>query len=98
MHLDLSWRCLTTSVLYDHTLLYACILPDQTSGPDQKWAVSLVSSDGRLIFLMGLCGYVLVNILTLSPLRATSKWQNHMKVRQAMTVYVTKPSSQQSVC
>ena len=36
-----------------------------------KWAVSLVIADGWLIFLRGLCGYVWVNILTLSPPRVT---------------------------
>ena len=32
-----------------------------------KWDISLVIVNGHLIFLRGLCGYVLVHILTLSP-------------------------------
>ena len=37
--------------------------------PHKKLAVSLVIAHGHLIFLRGLCGYVWVNILTLSSPR-----------------------------
>ena len=37
--------------------------------PHVRWAVSLVIADGYLIFLRGLCGYVWLKMLTLSPLR-----------------------------
>ena len=38
-----------------------------------KWAVSLLIADGHLIFLRSLCEYVLVTVLTLSPLEETDK-------------------------
>ena len=38
----------------------------QTFGTYVEWPVSLIA-DGSLIFLKGFCGYVLVNIHTLSP-------------------------------
>ena len=55
----------------NHTFLNLQI-PDQRSGHTESglsaWWLYMVT----LIFLMGLCGYVWVNILTLSPLRVIS--------------------------
>ena len=51
------------------TLFYACKSPDQSKKITVKWVVRLMIADGHLIFPRGLCGYVWVNILILSPLR-----------------------------
>ena len=42
--------------------------------PHTKWAVSLVIAYGHFIFLGGLCGYVWVTVLTLSPQRENLKF------------------------
>ena len=55
--------------MYDHTFYKLANQTGQTSG-HTKWAVSLVILHMvTSIFLLGLCGYVWLNILTLSPLR-----------------------------
>ena len=55
----------------------SCILNFQITisdiTPHIKWAVSLVIALITLIFLRGLCEYVSVNILTLSPLEGIQK-------------------------
>ena len=37
--------------------------------PHEKWAVSQVIADGHFNLLRGLCGYVWVNIITISPVK-----------------------------
>ena len=51
-----------------HTLFSELLITRSDNMPYLKWAVSLVITDGDLIFIRGLYGYVKVNILTLSPL------------------------------
>ena len=55
-------------VIFDHTFLNLEIIRSEIR-PHLNWTVSLVIAYGNLIFLMGSCGYVWVNILTLSPSR-----------------------------
>ena len=62
--MDSIFHVLTFGVMYYHALFYA---RKSNIGPQIKWAVSLVVADGHLIFLRGLCAYVWVNMLTLSP-------------------------------
>ena len=54
--------------MYDHTFLNLQITRSDIK-PHIKWAVSLVISYGYFNLPQDLCGYVWVNILTLSPLR-----------------------------
>ena len=59
-----------------------------------KWAVSLVIVMVALIFLGGLCGYVWVNILTLSPPRdynqlgACIKWHTSSRELHLTILYL----------
>ena len=71
--------------MYDHTFLSLQITRSDVR-PHIKWAVSLVIADDHLIFLMGLCGYVWVNILTLSPSRGDRKEDDHTKTLIVLTV------------
>ena len=72
------WLLLVTSikagVMYDHALFHDCISPDQTSGHKWKWQSAWWLQMVSLIFLRGLCGYVWVNVPTLSPLRISFFW------------------------
>ena len=52
---------MTFGVKYDLTLFYAC------KSTAQIWAVNMMIAEGWLIFLMGLCSDVWINILTLLP-------------------------------
>ena len=54
--------------MYDRT----CTFFYHLKSPEIKWAANLVIADDPLIFLRGLCGYVWVTILTLSPPRVSS--------------------------
>ena len=59
--------------MYDHTFLNLQITTSDVR-PHIKWAVRLVILHMvTLVFLGGLCGYVWVNILTLSPHRECMK-------------------------
>ena len=64
----------TFSVTYDWTLFYACKSSDQTSGNTQSgqsvWWLQMAIY--VVIFLGGLCEYLWVNILTISPPRMVS--------------------------
>ena len=56
--------------MYDHTFYKHVQISRSDIRPHTKWAVSLVILHMvTSIFLWGLCGYIWVNILTLSPLR-----------------------------
>ena len=61
----------THGVMYDQAVFYACKITGSDIRPHLNWAVSLVIADVCFIFLKGLCGYVWVNILTLSFPRVT---------------------------
>ena len=50
--------------MYDHTFSKPA---NHQIRPHIKWAVSLVIAYGHFTIPQGLCGYVWVNILTLSP-------------------------------
>ena len=60
---------MTFSAMYDHSPLYALCLQITSSDirPRIAWTVRLVFANGQLIFRVGLCPYVWVNILTLLP-------------------------------
>ena len=56
--------------MYDHIFYKQVQISRSDIRPHIKWAVSLVILHMvTSIFLQGLCGYVWVNILTLSPQR-----------------------------
>ena len=56
--------------MYDHTFYKQVQINRSDIRPHIKWAVSLVILHMvTSIFLQGLCGYIWVNILTLSPRR-----------------------------
>ena len=60
----------TFSVMYDHTFYKQVQISRSDIRPHTKWAVSLVILHMvTSIFLRGLCGYIWVNIFTLSPQR-----------------------------
>ena len=57
--------------MYDHIFYKQVQIRRSDIRPHIKWAVSLVILHMvTSIFLQGLCGYIWVNILTLSPRRA----------------------------
>ena len=58
--------------MFDHTLLNLRITRSDIR-PHIKWAVNHVITHGHFNLLQGLCGYVFVNILTLSTLRGHNK-------------------------
>ena len=59
----------TFGVMYDHTFYKQVQIRRSDMRPHIKWAVSLVILHMiTSIFLRALCGYIWVNILTLSPL------------------------------
>ena len=54
--------------MYDHTFYKQVQISRSDNRPHIKWAVSLVILHMvTSIFLQALCGYIWVNILTLSP-------------------------------
>ena len=54
--------------MYDHTFYKQVLISRSDIRPHIKWAISLVILHMiTSIFLRALCGYILVNILTLSP-------------------------------
>ena len=56
--------------MYDHIFYKQVLISKSNIRPHIKWAVSLVILHMvTSIFLQGLCGYIWVNILTLSPRR-----------------------------
>ena len=58
----------TFGVMYDHTFYKQVHISRSHIRPHIKWAVSLVILHMvTSIFLQALCGYIWVNILTLSP-------------------------------
>ena len=60
--------------MYDHILYKQVQVSRSDIRPHIKWAVSLVILHMvTSIFLQGLCGYIWVNILTLSPQRGGHK-------------------------
>ena len=74
-----------------HVLPYYFLCKSSNSDirPQVKWAVSLLIADshcGTLIFLKGLCWYVWVNILTLSP----QGLRMHRTARAYITIWIIK--------
>ena len=64
--------------MYDHTFLN--LQPTRSDiSTHIKWIVSLVIAYGHLFFLRGLCGYIRVNILTLSPTRVHTSSEDTAK-------------------
>ena len=60
--------------MYDHIFYKQVQISRSDIRPHIKWAVSLVILHMvTSIFLQGLCGYIWVNILTLSPRRGRTK-------------------------
>ena len=60
--------------MYDHIFYKQAQISRSDIRPHIKWAFSLVILHMVIsIFLQGLCGYIWVNILTLSPQRGTLK-------------------------
>ena len=60
--------------MYDHIFYKQVQISRPDIRPHIKWAVSLVILHMvTSIFLQGLCGYIWVNILTLSPQRGKKK-------------------------
>ena len=60
--------------MYDHIFYKQVQISRSDIRPHIKWAVSpVILHMVTSIFLQGLCGYIWVNILTLSPQRATYK-------------------------
>ena len=69
--------------MYDHTFYKQVQISRSDIRPHVKWAVSLVILHMvTSIFLRALCGYIWVNILTLSPRGDTpgTTWTNEMKL------------------
>ena len=61
--------------MYDHIFYKQVQISRSDIRPHIKWAVSLVILHMvTSIFLQGLCGYIWVNILTLSPRRGVQPW------------------------
>ena len=64
--------------MYDHIFYKQVQIIRSDIRPHIKWAVSLVILHMvTSIFLQGLCGYIWVNILTLSPQRGSLKTEAH---------------------
>ena len=67
--------------MYDHTFYKQVQISRSDMRPHIKWAVSLVILHMiTSIFLRALCGYIWVNILTLSPRGEAEKDANHSTV------------------
>ena len=70
--------------MYDHIFYKQVQISRSDIRPHIKWAVSLVILHMvTSIFLQGLCGYIWVNILTLSPRRG-SVWENYIYSRMLL--------------
>ena len=71
--------------MYDHTFYKQVQIRRSDMRPHIKWAVSLVILHMiTSIFLRALCGYIWVNILTLSP-RGEAKWDDFQMVGGVMS-------------
>ena len=81
--------------MYDHIFFYKQVQISRSDiRPHIKWAVSLVILHMvTSIFLQGLCGYIWVNILTLSPRRGdTAQIHNdvmNINISRKLCQYVT---------
>ena len=80
--------------MYDHTFYKQVQISRSDIRPHIKWAVSLVILHMvTSISLQGLCGYIRVNILTLSPQRTEGSVQHSSKIfdgQQGSQIYIMK--------
>ena len=72
--------------MYDHTLYKQVQIRRSDMRPHIKWAVSLVILHMiTSIFLLALCGYIWVNILTLSPRGEEGGLRKKCKIKRVVT-------------